>query len=191
MNNYYKQTLFNTGQDKRQEAITNYEDLNREYQIFIDKYRAYQPQAVARDANFVSDLAKVEVLIKGLHDEIYTGDLKAAHVKLEEVRPIFQDILKRNGFSMLAVALVDFHDSMEKIIAEADNKNSEGVIGAYADASVKLQAIESEANDVEIQAIRNNLEALLQAAKAGQSEELPAKAAALKSSFIKVYLQRG
>jgi len=42
-----------------------------------------------------------------------------------------------------------------------------------------------------MKAIRNNLEELLNLAKSGNTESLSAKAAELKSSFVKVYLKRG
>jgi hypothetical protein len=92
---------------------------------------------------------------------------------------------------MLAVYLVDFHDSMEKLIAEADKKNPVGVIETYVDANDKLITVEEAANDDEIKAIRNNLETLLNLAQSGNAESLSAKAAELKSSFVKVYLKRG
>ncbi|MFA6194330.1 MAG: DUF2892 domain-containing protein [Patescibacteria group bacterium] len=191
MNNYYKQALFNTGQEKRLESIANYDALAVEYASFSRKYTSYHPQVISRDKNFNSDLMKVSLLITGLRDKVYMGDLKEAHANFEEVRPIFQDILKRNGFSMLAVYLVDFHDSMEKVIAEADNKNPGGVIETYAEANGKLMLVEEAANDDEIKTIRNNLEALLGLAQAGNKEDLSARAAELKSSFVKVYLKRG
>jgi len=149
MNNYYKQTLFNTGQEKRAESITNYDNLVLEYAKFSKKYSNYHPRIIANDKNFNSDLAKVSALIINLKDKVYTGDLKESHTNFEEVRPIFQDILKRNGFSMLAVYLVDFHDSMENVIAEADKKNSAGVIETYNDANIKLMTVEEVANDDE------------------------------------------
>ena len=191
MNNYYKQVLFNTGQEKRSESIANYDNLVLEYAKFSKKYSSYHPRVIAGDKNFNEDLDKVSVTISSLKEGIYYGDLKESHLGLEEIRPVFQDILKRNGFSMLAVYLVDFHDSMEKVISEADGKNPAGVIGSYNDANNKLTTIEEVASDDEIKAIRNNLEALLQLAKEGNTESLPAKAAELKSSFIKVYLKRG
>jgi len=191
MNNYYKQTLFNTGQEKRPESIANYDKLVSEYANFSKKYSNYHPRVIANDKNFNSDLAKVSALILNLKDKVYTGNLKESHTNFEEVRPVFQEILKRNGFSMLAVYLVDFHDSMEKVIAEADKKNPAGVILTYVDANDKLIAVEEAANDDEIKAIRNNLETLLNLAKAGDTESLSARAAELKSSFVKVYLKRG
>jgi hypothetical protein len=191
MNNYYKQTLFNTGQEKRAESIVNYDKLVLEYANFSKKYTNYHPQVISGDKNFNSDLVKVQSIIVGLKDKVYSGNLKESHTNFEEIRPIFQEILKRNDFSMLAVYLVDFHDSMEKVIAEADKKNPAGVIETYVDANEKLMTVEEVANDDEIKAIRNNFEALLELAKSGNSEALPAKAAELKSSFVKVYLKRG
>jgi hypothetical protein len=191
MNNYYKQTLFNTGQDKRPESIDNYEKLAIEYKKFDDKYSAYHPYAIKGDSKFNSDLNDVAQKIVSAKDKVYNGDLPALHKDFELIRPIFQEMLKRNGFSMLAVSLVDFHDSMEIVIAPADAKNPRGVIDSYADANEKLKAVEEIANDDEIKAIRNNLEALLDMAKNNKAEELSKKAAELKSSFVKVYLKRG
>jgi hypothetical protein len=191
MNNYYKQTLFNTGQNLRQESIENYEKLLIEYQKFNTKYSVYHPAVIKNDPKFNNDLSIVEEKIVSAKDEVRNGDLAALHKKFEEIRPIFQDILKRNGFSMLAVSLVDFHDSMEKVIDAADKQDAAGVITAYTEADSKFQAVEAEANDEEIKTIRDNLEAVLELAKNNQVAELSQKAAELKSSFVKVYLKRG
>lgn len=56
----------------------------------------------------------------------------------------------------------------------------------YSQVSEKLHAVEVEANDPEIQAIRANLDGLLSLA-----QRSAAKASKLKSSFVKVYLVRG
>ncbi len=157
----------------------------------MKKYTSYHPYALYGDKQLNNDITKVAGIITSLKDKIYTGDLKESHLDLEKVRPIFQDILKRNNFSLLAVTLVDFHDVMEKVIEAADAKDSAGVINTYPEANDKLNAIAAEANDAEIQAIRKNLDDIKTLAEQGQSEQLPAKAAELKSSFVKVYLQRG
>jgi hypothetical protein len=191
MNEYYKQTLFFTGQNKREEAVSNYEKLATAYPLFNKKYQKYHPYVLSHDTKLNTDLSKVSGIIVGLEDTIATGDLPSAHVKLEQVRPLFQDILKRNGFSMLAVSLVDFHDAMEKIIASADAKDPAGIIAVYPEVSEKLKAIEESANDAEIQTIRQKLEEILTLAKEEKADQLSAKAAELKSSFVKVYLKRG
>ena len=73
----------------------------------------------------------------------------------------------------------------------AEEENGAGVLAAYPEADLKLNAVEAEANDDEIRAIRTNLEALHTAAESGAIEALPDLAGALKSSFVKVYLARG
>lgn len=191
MNKHYKQALFETGQEKRPEAISNYDLLVVGFANFQKKYSNYQPYVLHSDKQFVSDLEKIEEIITNVKQDIYTADLKTAHLALEQVRPITQEMFKRNGFSMLAIALVDFHDSMEKVLDAANAKDTAGVTTTYAEADSKLAVIEKEANDGEIQAIRNNLDAILKLAKDGNLEALSAKAAELKSSFVKVYLKRG
>lgn len=191
MNNFYKQTLFNTGQDKRVESMENYERLVSEYEVFLEKYSRFQPYAVRSDKRFLPDIEEVHTIILSLRDKVYSGDLKLVHLDFEVIRPIFQDILKRNGFSMLQVYLVDFHDAMEKIIEAADAKNPDEIIVLYPGVDEKMRAIEEVANDDEIKKIRANLDEVLRLADEGLVDELSAKAAVLKSSFIKVYLVRG
>ena len=191
MNNFYKQTLFYTGQDKREEAVANYDKLVYEYSIFISKYTKYHPYSIKSDNEFNADLEKIFGIINSLKENVYTGDLKQSHTNFEAVRPIFQDILKRNNFSMLAVTLVDFHDAMEKIIAAADVKNSKQLLEVYSEADTKLKAVEEIVNDSEIQNIRTKLEEIVELSKNGKVDLLSAKAAELKSAFVKVYLKRG
>jgi len=191
MNNYYKQTLFNTGQNKREISIDNYNKLAAEYNKFYDKYTTYHPYDLKKDSKFNQDLTNVLQMITGLKEKVYKGDLKQAHLDFEKIRPVLQDILKRNNFSLFAVYLVDFHDSMEVLIEKSDKKDAVGVLAAYGDSDGKLKSVEQEANDEEIKAIRAKLEELLGLAKGGKADELSKKAAELKSSFIKVYLKRG
>lgn len=191
MNHFYKQTLFLTGKAEREKAIANYDRLLPSFRAFQDKYTAYRPYALKGDAKLGPDLAQVAGMIGGVNDLVRTGDLHQAHLALEKVRPVFQDMFKRNGFSMVAVALVDFHDAMELILDAASAKDPQKLAALYPEVSDKLKAVEAETNDVEIQAIRKNLDDLLSLARAAQADALPARGDALKSSFVKVYLQRG
>lgn len=117
MNDSYKQLLFDSGKEKRTESIAYYEKLIPAYDQFQKKYTKYQPYILKKDTQLITDLEKVAALLSGMKDAVYSGNLLVTHKQLEEVRPIFQDIFKRNGISMLAVTLVDFHDIMEEIIA--------------------------------------------------------------------------
>ena len=191
MNNYYKQALFASGNNDRTEALQNYEQLMATYGEFQAKYTAYHPYAIKGDEQFNPDLVKIAGIIQNANDAIHTGDLHEAHVTLEGVRPTFQEIFKRNDFAMLSIALVDFHDAMELILDAATAKDAQQIVTLYPQVSERLQAVENETNDAEIQAIRQNLDGILKLAENGQNAELAAKAAELKSSFVKVYLTRG
>lgn len=191
MNGFYKQTLFLTGQNKRDEAIVNYESWKAEFTVFNTKYRTYKPYVLRNDREFSNDLSKVSKILLDSKVGVYSGDLSTTHKKLEEVRPLFQTMFKRNGFSLFALLLTDFHDAMEKNIEAADAKNSEEVIKTYAESNKLLIQIEQESQTEDIKAIRANLDGLLKLANMGKNEELSKTAAKLKSSFVKVYLQRG
>ena len=191
MNDHYKQTLFLTGKNEREKANAKYALLVPALDGFVAKYTAYQPYALRGDTRLAADMESVTNMVAGVAEMVKTGDLHEAHLALEKVRPVFQELFKRNGFSMLAIALVDFHDAMELMLDAATAKDHTKLISLYPAVSDKLKAVEVEANDAEIQAIRQNLDALLAAAQAGKSDVTPAMGDKLKSSFVKVYLQRG
>ena len=190
MNNNYKQTLYYTGQDNRKESTANYEKLVSSFSSFQKKYNTYKPVAIRSDLKFNSDLESVSQLIIGAKGEIYNGDLKTLHYKLESIRLSFQEILKRNNFSMLGMALSDFHDAMEVAVEAATDQKSDLITKAYPEIDTRLKAVEEIANDSEIQGIRASLETLVALAKNNKLEDLPKQGADLKSSFIKVYLKR-
>lgn len=191
MNQFYKQTLFLTGKALRPQAVEQYDRLLPAYAAFRAKYSAWQPWALQGDGRLVGDLTRVEEILSGVNEPVRSGDLQQAHLALEGVRPVFQDIFKRNGFSMLAVTLVDFHDAMELMLEAGNAKDAARLQALYPEVDAKMKAVEAEAGDAEIQAIRQNLDGLLKAAQGGQTDALPQLAEALKSSFVKVYLQRG
>jgi hypothetical protein len=191
MNHFYKQTLFLTGKAQREEAVANLDQLKPAFAAFTTKYATYRPYDLKGDTQLPADFAAVGKILTDVEPLVRTGDLHQAHLDLEKVRPVFQDVFKRNGFSMLAVALVDFHDAMELILTAATEKDAAKVAALYPEISDKLKIVEAEANDDEIKAIRTALEDVLSTAKAAQLEALPAKGDTLKTSFVKVYLKRG
>jgi hypothetical protein len=191
MNHFYKQTLFFTGKAEREKANANYEQWLPAFEKFEKKYSVYRPYALRSDIRFDADIAQTKAMMLGVKEAVKSGDLKQAHLDLEKIRPVFQEQFKRNGFSMLSVALVDFHDAMELMLDTANAKDAVKTVDLFDQVNVKLQAIEAEANDAEIQAIRSHLDALYNLAKEGKVDALPAQADRLKTSFVKVYLKRG
>ena len=191
MNSNYKQALFQTGLKNRDESIKYYNQLQITYAEFSSKYATYRPYALSSDTQFSADLATVNKIIGESAPLVQTGDLAQAHVQLEQVRPIFQEMFKRNGFSLLAMNLVDFHDVMEKLIDDGAKKDAAATIEHYAEADRLLKSVEAELNDADVQGIRQSLDRLLKSAKDGKVDDLSTQADALKKSFLKVYLIRG
>ncbi len=191
MNGFYKQTLFLTGQSKRDEAKIQYDQLVAAYAEFSVTYAVYRPYVVRGDLRFTQDLQSVQEIISSVKDGVYAGDLGQTHKKLEEVRPIFQELFKRNGFSMESMALVDFHDIMEALIASADLKDAQGVLSGYVIASDSLKIVEKEDTSEGIRKIRTALETLKQDAEKQNVDALKGDAAELKKQFIAVYLLKG
>lgn len=191
VNDPYKKTLFATGQGQRNESIDNYENLTRALASFQEKYRDELPPEIKSDKYFSSDMNNASSIISGVKDEILTGNLTDAHKKLEGVRPIFQKILARNGLLPLSVALVDFHDTMELVLDAATQKEATKVLEIYPKADEKLRVVEAISSDPGIEAIRANLDDLRNLAEENKTEQLPAKAADLKASYVKVYLATG
>ena len=191
MNHEYKQTLFLTGKAQREQALAHYERLLPAYAEFRAQYSAWQPWVLRGDGLLPADLARVDALLRGVGEQVRSGDLQQAHLALEGVRSVFNQIFKRNGLSLLSVALVDFHDAMELMLDAGNARDAARLQALYPQVDAKMQAMEAEAGDADIQAIRQNLDALLKAAQDGQTDALPPRAEALKSSFVKVYLQRG
>ena len=191
MNSNYKQALFQTGLKNRDESIKFYTQLQTTYSEFSSKYASYRPYALSGDAQFSPDLLTVNTIIAESAPLVQTGDLTQAHVQLEQVRPIFQEMFKRNGFSLLAMNLVDFHDVMEKLIDDGAKKDAAATVEHYAEADRLLKSVEAELNDADVQGIRKGLDALLKLAQDGKADDLAAQADVLKKSFLKVYLIRG
>ena len=188
VNDPYKETLFATGQGNRNESINYYVNLTEALTAFQEKYKDYRPSVIKSDKQFSGDMMNVSVIISDVKDDVYTGNLTEAHKKLEGVRPIFQNILNRNGLLPFSVALVDFHDAMELVLDAANNKNASKVLELYPHADEKLRAVEAISSEPGIMAIRANLDAIKSLAEENKSSELPAKAGDLKASYVKVYL---
>lgn len=188
MNSWYKQLLFDSGKNKREESIADYQLFLPVYQDFVKKYSTYHPFVLKGDSQFVEDIQDAEELLVSLESVIFSWSLGEAHKQLEDIRATFQDILKRNNISLSVVALVDFHDVMEILISASDEKDAQKILDTYSSADGKLKEVEVSLNDQNVQDIRNNLEILLQLAKDTKETELSTQAQVLKTSFIKVYL---
>lgn len=189
MDTSYKQALFTTGNTPA-DAADAFDQFNLSYENFQQTYTDYRPYFLKGDAQFSTDLQEGGSLLPTVRAQVASGDIAAAHLTLETFRPIFNEMLRRNGLSPLAVALVDFHDYMETMLDAASAKDAAGVMRAYPDADAKLTQVEALQNDDDIQTIRTALLSLQTAAEQNDVGVLPQKGALLKSSYVKVYMRQ-
>lgn len=191
MNRPYKQALYSTGQGNQADSAKYFSEFETQLGSVSDKYGSYRPFALRKDTLFSDDLARIRDIADDSGKRIFSGNLETAHLLLEEIRPIARDILERNGFSELAVALVDFHDSMEKVLDAAKAKAPADVITRYGEANDALARVEKEDQSPEVRSIREQLENVRKLSEEGRAEDLPAAEDALKKAFVKVYLEKG
>ena len=103
VNEEYNLTLSLTRQNEREQAITRYTNLLPAYQRFQRKYTTlYRPYALRNDAKLSADLAHVGSLLTDARQLVIHGEMQEASRRLEKVRPVFQQILARNGLSGFA-----------------------------------------------------------------------------------------
>lgn len=185
MNEQYKQALFLTGQGKQAEAL-------RAHQGFAAALAGLLGAgALSGDAKLAPDLERAAGLASEAGPLIERGELARAHEVLEGVRPILNDILRRNGLSELKVALVDFHDQMERVVDAGKDWSAPSTLAALPTAEAGLRAVERALDDARVRAIRAALDRVRGLAEQGAVDELPEAAGALKSAFVKLYLAEG
>ncbi|MDM7911701.1 MAG: DUF2892 domain-containing protein [Methanotrichaceae archaeon] len=86
----YDLTIQYTSQGLRQESVQQFELLESSFAAFQEKYSDYRPLAVKFDDQFAGDMQNLSAIISGSREEIYKGNLEAAHDNLERARPLLQ-----------------------------------------------------------------------------------------------------
>ncbi len=191
LNSDYKQVLFNAAQEDREMSIRNYGLFSDKLDSFYDKYSAYRPFIIKRDGQFGNSLNEVQKIAKNSKDKITYGNLTSAYFELDSIRPILNDILRRNKLASVKVSLVDFNEVLRSITDAAENKNAQEVAKIYYLTNEKLKDVEIKLNNTEVQMLRVNLDSLNDFAKRNELDKLPSKAAELKSSYLRVYMKYG
>jgi hypothetical protein len=190
LNGAYKQVLYLSGQDSPQTVKYDMEFRLR-LGDFGRRQLEYRPWIVKDNARLREIFSEMSAVAQAAGDQVVLGQNQEAHLEFEKVRPLLQEIMQSAGISELAVALIGFHDAMEKVVEAADQKDLAGVVAAYVLADDKFQEVEALAQDDEIQAVRQALDRVLELAAQPDPDALPQAAAKLKSAFVKIYLSRG
>jgi hypothetical protein len=184
----YKPLLLSTIQEKRKDSITNYEIFKEQFDFFYNSYSDYRPVVIRLDSEFTNDLTEIKLLIEHSRAKVIYGNITAAYLELDLIRPILNNMLRRNGLDNIKVQLVDLQEAIDLIADSAKKGDANEVISRYYLANEKLKDVEVKINTTEMQFVREHLNALQSLAKQKDIDKLPSKAAELKSSYLRVYL---
>ncbi|MEK6893581.1 MAG: DUF2892 domain-containing protein [Nanoarchaeota archaeon] len=191
LNDDYKKVLFSAAQENREISIRNYGLFSDKLNSFYEKYNSYRPFVIKMDWQFGNSLNEIQKIAKNSKDKIYYGNLTSAYFELDSIRPILNDILRRNKLDSIKVSLVDFNEVLRIITDAAENKNPQEVNKMYYLTNEKLKDMEIKLNSTEVQLLRLNLDSLNDIAKRNELDKLPSKAQELKSSYLRVYMKYG
>ncbi len=185
----YKQALFATGNTPT-EGPAAFETFTAAFQKFQTRYAAYRPSFLKGDEALATDLTHIQQIIQVTKPMIQEGQMSSAHTSLEQIRPIVNELLRRNNLSPLSVALVDFHDAMEQVYNPAVASDLAGVLQALPNTEEKLREVEALSQEAGIKTIRDALDRVREAANKGDASATAENAKALKSAYVQVYIQQ-
>jgi hypothetical protein len=191
INKDYKKLLVSTSQNNRADSIANYEYLAADYESFYEKYSSYKPYVIRKDKSFGADIKKIKEIIEESKHKIYYGNITSGYIALGSIRPVINDIRRRNKLEGDKAAFSDFYGPMEILIDAAKAGDIQEIERSYPLANEKLKYIESFMNTSEVQSIRINLDNIYTLAKKRELEKLSLRAAELESSYLNAYLKTG
>lgn len=179
INKDYKKLLVSTSQNNRADSIANYEYLAADYESFYEKYSSYKPYVIRKDKSFGADIKKIKEIIEESKHKIYYGNITSGYIALGSIRPVINDIRRRNKLEGDKAAFSDFYGPMEILIDAAKAGDIQEIERSYPLANEKLKYIESFMNTSEVQSIRINLDNIYTLAKKRELEKLSLRAAEL------------
>jgi hypothetical protein len=169
--------------------------------VFYGKYKETPISPYSEDDEWSTSMDKINNLVNEAGVLINAGELHEAHLKLEEVRGLWQEIFERNKVSMVGFYLTEFHDVMEKAVDGSNDPNFEKLSKVCDELNEKWAKVESLKLDLSAdkmqdyeekkKAEKQNIDAFCEKVLANDDAELVSLAGKLKKGFISIYLAYG
>lgn len=198
MNEDYKTVLFATGQNKStsSELIINYE---KSWSDFYSNYLKTSIQPYGLDDQWATSLNDINKNLLDAKELIRINKLHDAHLKLEGIRAIWQDVFERNNVSMLGFYMTQFHDIMEQAVDSsqtADFEKLDVICKQLDEAWIKVENLNADVKDHDdyankILIERNDVKVFCENVAQRDSKNLNDLSDKLKKDFISVYLKYG
>lgn len=194
LNDKYKQALFQTGQNNS-ESLSFYQEYESGFTLFKDKYTTSPVTPFDKDNLFNTDLNEISTWNQKALYQINNKEFKEAHLTLEKIRPIWQEIFKRNNFNLFGLYMIDFHDSME-VSTEAET--TQEILDNCADLNEKWNQVNANLPEVQTDEFKTllkiedtNVKEICSITKITELEQIKKLQGDIKSDFVKLYLKYG
>lgn len=185
----YKKVLFATGQNSPESS-----DLMVSFKSNLQSLASLSDTPYSEDVDYVSDIDKIVVLTDEASSLIDSSNLEAAHSKLEELRPIWQDIFKRNNVYSRTFYMTEFHEVMEGVVEAVGTDELDLVSSECVDLRTLWDETLSVSNDLSSNEQFNSLWSAESAnidSVCSLDGDLIVASDKLKKGFIQTYLAFG
>lgn len=200
MNDAYKKVLFATGQNQTDSAKL-LSDYQATWNLFFNSYKFRPIRPYNTDTEWAKSLNEIDNIVILANTLVSSNQLYLAHLELEKVRSIWQEIFTRNNVTQLGFYLTQYHDTMEIAISQADaldyvalNDTCNKIIPLWQDVtSTPVTLSQSDLIDYNSKLLANskNIDVLCNAVRLHDETTLKESASKLKGLFIPLYLKYG
>jgi len=199
----YRAALFQTNTGKEDGSAKALAGLARKWDGLSADWAASPPPQYADDPAYAETLANVRASIAAAADRVDAGDLPGAHETLEAVRDALGDLHLRNGIVTFSDRMNAYHARMEHVLTTDYAPMGEAALGALREEAAVLTYLADdiaahpapEADDLDyaprLAALRQSVQALQDAARAGDLEAALAAARGLKKPFSQFFVKFG
>jgi hypothetical protein len=114
----YRAVLFRTNSKAQAESEQAMAQARQAWADIVARYARQPPAPYDRDAAVAGTLAEVDAVYAAAAQQIAARQLVPAHETLERARDLMSDLRRRNGVVVFSDHMNEYHEQMERVLAE-------------------------------------------------------------------------
>ena len=198
----YRAALFRTNMNDRAASEAAIDGISAKWKALTGKWSASPPPQYVEDKLFGPTLGKVAEILNEARAQVGQGQLAEAHETLEKIRDELAALRRRNGVIVFSDYMNAYHEQMEKVLlGKYDDFSAGGVMALRGDIAVLAHLSQEivanpptdrDANyEPALNAVRQSVQALNEAAAKGEADAIKAAIKALKQPYARLFLNYG
>lgn len=200
----YRTALFLTNAGKHPESVKSITAFKVKWAGLEKSWGISPPPQYADDPKWKQSLDEVSATVAKAASEIESGALPAAHITLEAVREAIAGLHERNGIVSFSDRMNAYHRTMEHVLGRDISTLDAAAIDDIQEQAAILQYLANDAishppaeaaGSPEFEglarAVSASADAVVAAARTGDSEKLKAGLGKLKPAYAKLFLKFG